>query len=164
MYKITLIFVLFCSFTNGQNQKINPDNPGTTKTGSYLEQDWRKLSQNGNFVDAASELLYLTLSDSTRNRHADFWHIGQIYAQDNQYQKAIFYLKKSMKDHTEMDDKQYWWYYKGTLAFLQKDKERLEKFSKLLGENHTNYYSNNAKVLKSLLNNFDKPYFEAIRN
>ena len=94
MYKITLIFVLFCSFTNGQNQKINPDNPGTTKTDSYLEQDWRKLSQNGNFVDAASELLYLTLSDSTRNRHADFWHIGQIYAQDNQYQKVIFYLKK----------------------------------------------------------------------
>lgn len=161
MNKIPLILVLFCSLTYGQNQKPNPDNPGTTKTDNYLQQDWRKLSKNGNFVEAASELLYLVLSDSTRNENADFWHIGQLYATDNQYEKAIFYFKKSMIGRSENDDKQYWWYYKGTLAFLQKNKSELKKYSNLLEENHTNYYANNAKILKSLLLNFKKPYSKA---
>ena len=43
MNKIILIFILVTSFTYGQNQKINTDNPGTTKTDDYLEEDWREL-------------------------------------------------------------------------------------------------------------------------
>ena len=42
MNKIILIFILVTSFTYGQNQKINKDNPGTTKTDDYLEEDWRE--------------------------------------------------------------------------------------------------------------------------
>ena len=161
MNKIILIFILVTSFTYGQNQKINTDNPGTTKTDDYLEEDWRELSKHGQHVEAASELIFLSMSDSTRNKHADYWHIGQVYAFDNQYKKAVFYIRESMKGKSENDDEQFWWYYKGILAFLQKNKNELKKYYDLLEKNHTNYYSNNAKVLKRLFENFEEPYSQA---
>ncbi|MFC6860741.1 hypothetical protein [Zunongwangia atlantica] len=89
MQKSILAAIAFVCCLNMNGQEINPDNPGTTKSKKYLEDNWRKLSNEGKNIEAASELLYLVMSDSTRNKHADYWHIGQIYAMDNQYEKAV---------------------------------------------------------------------------
>ncbi len=162
-----LIIFSFIGLINVQaqnEQKINPNNAGTTISPNYQPEDWRNLSNQGKYLEAASELLYLVQLDSSRNAHSDYWHIGQLYADDNQYHKAIFYLKKSMEGKTEEDDEQFWWYYKGTLAFLERDKDQLKKYTELLQKNHTPYYLNNAKTLNRLLTHFDKSYEKAIRS
>lgn len=164
MTKYLLFLFITSLLAQGQtDQKLNPNNPGVTISDNYKPEDWRTLSENGKYLEAASELLYLVQSDSTRNFHADYWHIGQIYADAGQYDKAIFYMDKSVQGMTEEEDKQYWWYYKGTTAFLKRDKEQLKKYEQLLEKNHTNYYSNNSKVLNRLLKYFDKSYREVIR-
>ena len=163
MQKSILAAIAFVCCLNMKSQEVNSDNPGTTKSKKYLEDNWRKLSNEGKNIEAASELLYLVMSDSTRNKHADYWHIGQIYAMDNQYEKAVFYMHKSMQGITEESDQQFWWYYKGSIAFLESNKEDLESYALLLEENHTTYHSNNSKVLKKMLERFDKPYSEVFQ-
>lgn len=109
----------------------------------------------------ASHLLYQVQSDSTRNEHADYLHIARSYGYLNDYEKAIFYLNESMDGLSEKDDKLFWWYYKGTLAFFKRDKKKLKLYLDKLKENHSSYYKNNYKTLESLYFNFGKGYLEA---
>ena len=139
--------------------RTHPNNPGILVTDDAPEK-WRVLSNEGKYLEAASELLYFVLSDSTRNAHADYWHIGQMYAMANDYEKAIFYMDKSA---IGVKDEQWNWYYQGTIAFLKRDKQQLQKYARLLSKEHSVYYKANADVLKKLLANFEKGYGEAIR-
>ena len=119
------------------------------------------MEENGEYLKVASHLLYKVLSDSSRNKNADYLHIARNYGYLNDYEKATFYLKKSMKDIDESSDDQYWWYYQGTLAFFQRDKNKLKTYMTKLQKNHSAYYEKNYKTLKSLYDNFDKGYREA---
>ncbi|GLU44742.1 hypothetical protein [Allomuricauda sp. NBRC 101325] len=139
-------------------EKTHPNNPSVIITDEAPEK-WRILSDDGKYLEAASELLFLLLSDSSRNAHADYWHIGQMYAMANDYEKAIFYMDKAAVD---ISDEQWIWYYKGTIAFLKRDKPKLQKYADLLGKEHSKYYKVNADALEKLLVNFDKGYGKAI--
>lgn len=63
-----------------------------------------------------------------------------------------------MKGLSESNDRQYWWYFKGTLAFFESNRDELFKFMNLLKKNHSQYYTNNAKTLETLYNNYEKDY------
>ncbi|SFT04178.1 hypothetical protein SAMN04487906_2678 [Zhouia amylolytica] len=135
---------------------------GNTSFPSYAEipfqEKWKTLAQNKQYLEAASELLYLMHADDTRKKTVDFWNIGQMYAMANQYDKAIFYMKKSITDYS---DKQWTWYCKGTIAFLENDKQKLALYATDLSEDHDDYYAPNVEILNMLLKNFGKPYEQA---
>ncbi len=122
---------------------------------------WWKMEREGEYLKVANHLLYKVQSDTTRNTHADYLHIARNYGYLNDYDKAIFYLNKSMDGESEQKDELYWWYYKGTIAFFKRDKKTLEIYLKKLESNYTPFYENNYKTLKSLYLNFDKGYKEA---
>jgi hypothetical protein len=127
------------------------------------EPIWWKLEREGKYLEVASHLLYKVQSDSIKNEHADYLHIARNYGYLNDYEKAIFYLKKSMTDLEEKNDEQFWWYYQGTLAFFERNKGKLKIYLDKLENNHSNYYKNNYLTLKSLHENFEKGYYEASR-
>ena len=62
---------------------------------------------------------------------------------------------------SEKDDELFWWYYKGTLAFFERDKASLKEYLEKLEANYTPYYEKNFRTLKSLYENFEKGYREA---
>lgn len=144
MKKVTVIIVL-TFLNNALCQEKN-------------EPQWWAMERDGNYLEMASHLLFMVQSDSTRNNHADYMHIARAYAYLDDYEKAIFYWKKSMKGLSESNDMQYWWYFKGTLAFFERNREELFKYMNLLKNNHSQYYANNAKTLEALYNNYEKGY------
>ncbi|WP_445718927.1 hypothetical protein [Flavobacterium sp.] len=127
------------------------------------EPIWWKWEREGKYLEVTSHLLYKVQSDSIKNEHADYLHIARNYGYLNDYEKAIFYLKKSMTGLEEKNDEQFWWYYQGTLAFFERNKDKLKIYLNKLKNNHSNYYKNNYLTLKSLYENFEKGYFEASR-
>lgn len=141
---IVFLTISFNSFSQKKNEPV-----------------WWEMERNGNYLEMASYLLYKVQSDSTRNQHADFLHIARAYGYLNDYEKAIFYWNKAYEGMTEKNDEQSWWYYKGTLAFFERNRKELFKYMSLLKNEHSDYYANNAKVLESLYLKFDKGYKEA---
>jgi tetratricopeptide (TPR) repeat protein len=127
------------------------------------EKIWWEMQRNGKHLEVASYLLYKVQSDSTRNKHANYLHIARSYGYLNEYDKAVFYWKKSFEDLKPEDDEQFWWYYSGTLAFFERDKETLFKYMNLLKKTHYDVYKNNALLLESLYDNFDKEYEAACK-
>lgn len=128
---------------------------------SKEEPIWWEMERNGQYLEVASYLLFKVQSDSTRNKHADYLHIARAYGYLNDYEKAIFYWKKCAENLVPENDEQFWWYYSGTLAFFERDKIELKKYLDKLEANHSEYYENNYKTLKSLYEKFDKGYKEA---
>ena len=128
---------------------------------SKEEPIWWEMERNGQYLEVASYLLFKVQSDSTRNKHADYLHIARAYGYLNDYEKAIFYWKKCAENLVPENDEQFWWYYSGTLAFFERDKIELKKYLDKLEANHSEYYKNNYKTLKSLYEKFDKGYKEA---
>ena len=60
------------------------------------EPIWWKWEREGKYLEVVSHLLYKVQSDSITNKHADYLHIARNYGYLNDYEKAIFYLKKSI--------------------------------------------------------------------
>lgn len=145
-YLITISFLLFSLFTAFSQSESKPV--------------WWQMESDGQYLEVISYLLYKVQSDSTRNKHADYLHIARNYGYLNDYEKAIFYWKKSY-DITDKNDKEFSLYYFGTLAFFERDKESLEKCYKELEKNHSEYYKINYLILQSLYENFEKGYREA---
>lgn len=155
----TYLILLLCFQTNLKAQESNEN--GVAVNSKKDPELWMSLEENSQFLEAASYLLYKVQSDSTRNKHADYWHIGRMYGYLNDYEKAIFYLSKSTENINPNDDEQWWWYFYGTITFLERDKEALLKYMTKLNIGHTQYYEPNAKTLVSLYKNFEKGYREA---
>jgi len=143
---LLIIYFVIPALTFGQNKS---------------EPAWYQMDRDGEYLEVASYLLYQVQSDSTRNKHLDYLHIARSYGYLNDYEKAIFYLNRSMDGLSEKDDELFWWYYKGTLAFFERDKASLKEYLEKLEANYTPYYENNFRTLKSLYENFEKGYREA---
>ncbi|MDD2634749.1 MAG: hypothetical protein PHW82_04550 [Bacteroidales bacterium] len=127
-------------------------------------QAWEVLSQNGKYEEAIVELTQQIDLDNKRLNNKDYWHLGQLYAYKNDYIIAIYYLKKSTNLFDRIFDKEWRFYYKGTIAFLKRDKDKLLKYYEKLQKQNSTYYKRNANTLKSLYENFEKGYFEAYNN
>ncbi|PLW95056.1 MAG: hypothetical protein C0592_00930 [Marinilabiliales bacterium] len=124
-------------------------------------QKWELLSQEGKFDEAIIELNRHIDSTGNKSKHQNYWHLGQLYAFNNDYDTAVQYMKKSTSIFDLMFDKYWRLYYKGTIAFLQRDKEKLQKYYLKLLQHNSAYYERNTKTLESLYLNFDEQYFDA---
>lgn len=147
-YLIILIICLKSSLLISQNK-------------SKKEPIWWQYEREGKYAEVIDYLKNQILIDSTRNKHADYLHIARNYGYMNNYENAIIYLNKSVENISEYSDNQFWWYYKGTLAFFERNKIESEKYLIMLEANYSDYYENNYKTLKSLYNKFEKGYKEA---
>lgn len=128
-----------------------------------LEQniEWRELRDEGRYSDAIECLRNdLNAVENSKQKHAIYWHIGQMYAFKNDYDSAVTFIKKSTSFLSYLFDSQFYWYYRGTMAFLKRDKKKLHKYYLKLWPYKNGYYRKNALMLKKLFDDFGKPYSE----
>jgi tetratricopeptide (TPR) repeat protein len=139
------------------------------------EKGWRKLEKAGKPLEAVEVIKkYLKINSdklhtgSVEDRDLEkfmHFHIGQLLALDgqNNYQEAIEYFKKA-----SVPEKEGWNYYvDGTVAFLTKDSNRLNKNIRGLeslekafgvGINNLNILLNFAEALKNSEFSYKKVY------
>jgi hypothetical protein len=134
--------------------KQDPDTFDQTMAG------WRSLKSNAKKIQAVEKYLktyapndiWLPTTPPTKEIVSVpfmHWHLGQLYAMENNINKAIEHMRKSIgQDDPEWND-----YVNATVMFLKKDREGFEKYA-----NKENY---NKKTIEKLKNNFDKTYEEA---
>ncbi len=139
---------------------------GQTTGNNYYSQKlenelWRALADSGKYNDAINILLDSLNTNKHKNNHGTYWHVGQLYACNNEYAFALKYIKKSTSFFDKLFDREWRLYYKGTIAFLKKDKEKLKIYNYKLWNKHSDYYYFNACKLNALYDNFDKPYLVA---
>lgn len=127
-------------------------------------EEWRMHSNSGNYKKAIECLNQeLQKAEHRHQKHSILWHLGQMYACENEYDTAIIFLKRSTNLWTCLVDRQFYWYYRGTIAFLKRDKKKLYKYYLKLWPYKNGYYRKNALMLKRLYDNFEKPYSENFR-
>jgi len=131
-----------------------------------LNGGWRPIENNG------CHELVLDLIVTYLNIHKEnlmkwqinilIWHSGQIYALNDNYIEAIERFKKTINRDEPQDDAFKWnAYVKGSIAFLEKDKNALKLAINDL-EKATNPNSIiNLNILKSFDRCFNRPYREA---
>ena len=125
---------------------------------------WRKLADEGRYNEGGQLILsYLDISQKITNPHALKWHAGQMFALAGNNRQAIKWFEKTYsifyKWFGGQDGKAWYYYAKGTVAFLKRDKATLQKiighWDKQLPKD-INYTS-----LTTLLEKWDKTYREA---
>ena len=90
---------------------------------------WRKLSAEGKYTEAAELIAdYIKNSPNAVNKHALKWHAGQMYAAAGNNKQAIRDHKKTYNIFYKWVSEDAWYYYaKGNVAYLQKDKKKLKR-------------------------------------
>jgi len=109
-------------------------------------QKWELLSQEGKYEEAIIELQKQIVLGDKKSKHKDYWHLGQLYAFENDYATAVVYIKKSTNTIDLLVDKYWKYYYKGTIAFLQRKKNKLHKYYKKMQKEKSEYYEGNAST------------------
>jgi len=156
-FKRSLLVILLITFCSVQAQ--DESEPGLCKK-RKLEK-WEELANKGKYKDAIDELVNYININPKKNKHRDYWHLGQLYAFDDNYHKALKYFRKSTNIFDKLADREWKLYYKGTIAFLKRDKDKLKRTIDKLLKMHSLYYKENANRLKALYDNFEKTYLEA---
>lgn len=151
--KIYLSFILMFAFSC-VNFAQNTNKTYTCKI--QTKELWRELADSGRYNEAIKILL--DSADICKNSKSIYWHIGQLYACNNDYDLAIKYMKKSSSFFDKLFDKEWRLYFNGTLAFLNRDKKKLNFYYQKLWKKHSEYYYSNAFLLKTLNENFDLNY------
>jgi hypothetical protein len=141
------------------NEEIDVSNSLPYEEFDNIENSkWRKMEHNGNYNGAIKYMMnyYINNKENLLNYQigAIFWHIGQIYATDNNYKNAIEWMSKpEVSDSIEPN------YQKGTISFLKNDLKKLQFFyNKLIKNDPTD--GSGRDILKKLINNFGLPYKE----
>ncbi len=131
---------------------------------SYEEFDdinnsvWRNLAHSHRYNDA---IIYMkTYLNNNKYNLEDYqigailWHIGQLYAFNDDYKNAIKFMSmKNVYDSIEPN------YLKGTISYLNGDLEQLQKYYNILVKNDPTGGSG-RDILKNFIDNFDRPYKE----
>lgn len=83
------------------------------------------------------------------------WHLGQMHAFNDNIKEAVKEMKLSYLDGMSL----YWkCYVDGSVAFLERDKQKLLDAYNLLKEQENQM---NLDVLERLIDNYEKPYWKA---
>ncbi|MBS1772606.1 MAG: hypothetical protein JST82_07090 [Bacteroidetes bacterium] len=127
---------------------------------------WRELSKQGKFQEAV-----LLLEDYMRNGNQPFnrqlfnWHTGQLWAMAGNAEKAVKYFHKTYNIFYKWfggEDGKTWYYFaKGTSAFVNGNKHRLEHI--IIKWKKKYKPDGNYKELTILYSNWGKPYAEAYK-
>jgi|GEM_PF-1060052 len=125
---------------------------------------WRRLMAQGKYEEAAKILEFDVKASRRRdvNRHSFYWHAGQLRAMAGQYKKAKRDMRKTHSIFYKLggEDAKTWYYYaKGTEAFLDGDKKRLVAIIKKWEKRYTR--DKNYENLLRLLDSWGKTYAQA---
>jgi len=156
---IFIIIVIICF----QNSMLAQIPPGRSCNSNYKAKPtkWSKLANEEKYQEAIKVLFIELKNDSLNDKHSIYWHIGQMYAMNDDYKNAIKYFKKSTQFYFWIFDREYYLYDKGTIAFVKRNKKKLGHCQKILQKKNSYYYRKNLLTIKSLNENFDKSYKEA---
>lgn len=122
---------------------------------------WRLLASGEKYLEA-SEMIkeYLQKSKNISNRHSLHWHLGQMLAIAGHTREAKHYFKKTYNIFYRWlggPDGRAWYYYaKGTVAFLDREKSKLIRIINKWPEE--NRMEKNYLMLQSLLEGWEQPY------
>jgi len=91
---------------------------------------WRKLSSAEQYDEAAKLILsYYRQNKKVANQQALYWHAGQCFAMAGENEMAKKYMQKTYSSFYKWfggEDGSTWYYYaRGTIAFLDRDKRKL---------------------------------------
>lgn len=127
---------------------------------------WRLLASTKQYSQAGNLIVqYLKTNTTISNTHSLNWHAGQMFAMAGNNHLAIKYFKKTYSFITKLfgdaDGKQWYYYAKGTVAFIDRDKNKLER---ILTKWQTKYPSSKNYIgLKKLYDNWNKTYENATK-
>jgi len=145
--KLLFYFVLICTSFAACFAQTSDSNAGCNKEATAY---WRQLADSGRYNEAIEVLLDSIQKDNHKADRRNYWHVGQLYAFNNEYAEAIEYMKKSTGFFDKIFDREWRLYYNGTIAFLSRNKHKLNDCNEKLWNRHTQYYYVNACRLKSL--------------
>lgn len=125
---------------------------------------WRKLAENKEYEKAGYLIVsYLENNKKLSNKHALHWHAGQMFAKAQNDTVAIRHFRKTYnflyKWFGGEDGKTWYYYAKGTVAFIKRDKEKLSKIIKTWDKSLPK--DGNYSSLVKLYENWNSPYLEA---
>ena len=132
------------------------------------DRGWRNVADQGKYLEAAK------LIDRYEEEKEDLeewqrvnlrFHAGQMYAFADREEQAITRFKKSLLTK-ELDDSPIRWnaYVKATIAFLEKDREKLTELRAQIAKGPTfKGVVPNLDVVDRLIKNFDGSYSIAYR-
>lgn len=127
------------------------------------EKGWRLLAAKACYSQAALVQVRYRKVNFDRmlawERRTSSWHIGQMYAFDSNYSKAIDFFKKSKK-HEDDRGSGFRWndYVNASIAFLEKNRKKLSYYRESLYKGSSPYNRMNLRVVDSFLRCFDSPY------
>lgn len=137
--KVDVLFItllLLSSHSFAQNN-YSPTNLTLNYNQTVFDSDtccWRKLSREKKYLDAANLIVVYLGTSKVSNKHSLNWHAGQLFAMANNNRLAKKYINKTFsvfyKWFGSEDAKTWYLYAKGTIAFLDRDKKKLEAIIK----------------------------------
>lgn len=119
------------------------------------QKGWRQFKDN---VPLMIDLLANYMAINKTEDEILIWHLGQLYATNNEYEKAIQEMIKTLRpiDGTQDELNRSWnFYVLGTIAFLKNDGNTLSRYADSLANNPV---SMNIEVLRRLEKNIGKSY------
>ena len=119
------------------------------------QKGWRQFKDN---VPLMIDLLTNYMAINKTEEEILTWHLGQLYATNNEYEKAIQEMIKTLRpiDGTQDELNRSWNFYViGTIAFLKNDGNTLSRYADSLANNPV---SMNIEVLRRLEKNIGKSY------
>ena len=123
-------------------------------------QGFRPLASAGCFKEGA-DLIEAYISKTQATQRSLRWHIAQLRGQAGDYPAAIKAAKSVLSESEDFSQNPMRWndYVLGTIAFLEKDKEKLILHRNKLVEGIEAYPNQvNLKALDALINNFNESY------
>jgi hypothetical protein len=124
---------------------------------------WRKLSRLGAYEKSAKMIVDYIEMGNVANRQSLNWHAGQMFAFAGQNVKALKYFNKTYSVFQKWfggeDGKAWFFFAKGTSAFLKRDKAALEKIIRKWKRKLP--VDNNLTELEMLLKNWNENYKSA---
>jgi hypothetical protein len=127
---------------------------------------WRQLAAKEKFIEAGNLIRdYMNCHKGKENALSLNWHAGQMFACADQYDLAKKYFRKTFSLFTKCfggEDGLAWYYYaKGTVAFLDKDKVTLDRI--IRSWNKKLPKDRNYESLIRLYSDFDSAYRIVLR-
>lgn len=159
---LILLFILLSADTFSQD-KMTSKNPFLLYDQTAFDSDtccWRKLCAHKKYLDAANLIVSYLNNSKPKNKHSLNWHAGQMFACAHSDELAKKYFKRTYsifyKWFGSIDAKTWYYYAKGTIAFIDNDKKSLEKTILILEKRFP--IDNNYKALVRLSENWGKSY------
>ena len=129
------------------------------------DNGWRSLSNYREKYEAIIEYLDINLDEKGNWKNGDdfgpfimYFHVAQCMAQDKREVQACEYLVKAYKDKIVESNLRWNLYVQATEFFLLRQKRQLQELYDEHGKNILNW-----KIIRNMLNNFHKTYYEVYR-